>query len=724
MTTQKKTKKEFFLGHEKKTKKEVWHSHQEMQTHNLVLGACGSGKTEALIGLANNAIVQGSGLVFVDATGGVQLYGKILSMARASGREDDVLLINQMTGNRDLNNPQNIKLSHSFNPFERGSSSSLTLLLVSSLEQSGDDAKMWMGRAVSLISSLMMALVFMRDKKEICLDADMIREYLILGNIIKLYKSRLDLPKHAREALRAYLTSLPGFNEENVYEQSNTTLEQHGYLQMQFTRLLSSLSDKYGHILNTQLSEVNFTDVLLNRRIVVVLLAALEKSQDELASLGKFIVGSLKMSMTEQAPPGVLNKSAASSTFMTIFNEYGYYAIKGFAVMPVKARSLGISMTFAGQDLPAFEKTSKEEANSIIANCNTKIFMKMEDPRETYDLFKVAAGDELKKSQKRNTLLDLKDQNPGDAYVILKSTVTQIKMFYPKVEFLKNIRLNQFLQIETPTTENLSDEKIVTHLLAVKPNKEILNNDEFRMPNPFPQSRLKSVTNFFKPATMTLPFTAPTRGLNLAELSLTDGDYAMAKTPHEFCLEHNLLKNSDTEWLSSLYPEKAAAVFASQLGPIWDGYQNLSAINRCLFGLFAAQVAGDRTQVMDALEKISLSATPGEKPDFSAGLALAEKYHDHEKVVNVVSKHAYTYTILYQLLLTARENGILPSAWFIWLRPLNRTLYYALNSAGREVSWAESAGVFSHWKAETVKGESIKTPYVQSAVFALKKALT
>jgi len=43
----------------------------------------------------------------------------------------------------------------------------------------------------------------------------------------------------------------------------------------------------------------------------------------------------------------------------------GYYAVEGFAVVPAQARSLGFSAIFAGQDLPAFQKASKEEALSM-----------------------------------------------------------------------------------------------------------------------------------------------------------------------------------------------------------------------------------------------------------------------------------------------------------------------------------------------------------------------
>ncbi len=40
-----------------------------MRTHVLIFGSTGSGKTEALISLSFNALVQGSGFFYVDGKG-------------------------------------------------------------------------------------------------------------------------------------------------------------------------------------------------------------------------------------------------------------------------------------------------------------------------------------------------------------------------------------------------------------------------------------------------------------------------------------------------------------------------------------------------------------------------------------------------------------------------------------------------------------------------------
>jgi intracellular multiplication protein IcmO len=113
------------------------------------------------------------------------------------------------------------------------------------------------------------------------------------------------------------------------------------------------LADSYGYIFRTNLGEVDFWDVVANRRILVVLLPALEKSPEELANLGKIIVACLKQMMATglgsllegEYKKIIETKPTYSPTpFLCILDEYGYYAVKGAAVMPAQARSLGFCM--------------------------------------------------------------------------------------------------------------------------------------------------------------------------------------------------------------------------------------------------------------------------------------------------------------------------------------------------------------------------------------------
>lgn len=493
-----------FFGNDRKTGEELWFANDDMRTHALIFGSTGSGKTECLVSLAYNALVQGSGFIYVDGKGDNSLYAKVFSMVRSMGREDDLLLINFMTGARDIVGPQERRLSNTLNPFCQGSSSMLTQLVVSLMGSSqggGGDGDMWKGRAIAFVEALMRLLVYMRDDGSVLLDANTIRNYFDLQRLESIVIDKVfprddqesvnieSVPKLVTDPLRNYLNTLPGYNKEKKGKQVSQVLEQHGFITMQLVRSFSSLADTYGHIIRTNLAEVDFKDVVLNRRILVVLLPALEKSPDELSNLGKIIVSSLKAMMAAGLGEDVegdyrdviLRKPTNAPTpYMCILDEYGYYAVQGFAVVPAQARSLGFSAIFAGQDLPAFQKASKEEAASIGANTNIKICMKLEDPTETWDFFTKTAGEayvtkvdsfqtkdgsmtnsymDTKSSsfekRARVDLLDLKEQTEGEAHIFFKSKIVRARMFYANPRPVKRLKINQFLKVEPPADDYL-----------------------------------------------------------------------------------------------------------------------------------------------------------------------------------------------------------------------------------------------------------------------------
>lgn len=489
-----------FFGNDRKSNEEVWFANDDLRTHALIFGSTGSGKTESLVSIAFNALVHASGFIYVDGKGDNSLFAKVFSMARGMGREDDILLVNFMTGARDIIGAQEKRLSNTMNPFCTGSSSMLSQLVVSLMSSSssgGGDGDMWKGRAISFVEALMKILVFMRDRGAILLDANTIRNYFHLEKLEAMTMDNIfprdnaepvslqDVPAVVMEPLKNYVLNLPGYNKERKGKQVSQVLEQHGFITMQLTRTFSSLADTYGHIIRTNLAEVDFKDIVLNRRILVVLLPALEKSPDELANLGKVIIASLKAMMASGLGEDVEGEyrdvierkpTNAPTPFLCILDEYGYYAVQGFAVVPAQARSLGFSAIFAGQDLPAFQKASKEEAASIGANTNIKVCMKLEDPVETWDFFNKTAGeayvtkvDSFKTDENQMTstyldaksasfekrarvdLLDLKEQTSGQAHIFFKSKIIRVSMFYANPKPVKKLRINQFLKVEPPS---------------------------------------------------------------------------------------------------------------------------------------------------------------------------------------------------------------------------------------------------------------------------------
>jgi intracellular multiplication protein IcmO len=516
-----------FFGNDLETNEELWFNNDDMRTHVLIFGSTGSGKTEALVSLAYNSLLQGSGFIYIDGKGDNSLFAKIFSMCRSMGREDDVLLVNFMTGARDIIGPQANRLSNTMNPFSLGSSSMLSQLVISLMPSSGGsgDGDMWKGRAMVFVEALMKVLVYMRDKGHILLDANSIRNYFLLERLEAMVMDKQfirdnqepvdisEVPPLVTEPIYNYLMNLPGYDKSRKGKQVSQVLEQHGFITMQLTQVFGSLADTYGHIIRTNLAEVDFKDVVLNRRILVVLLPALEKSPDELSNLGKVIIASLKAMMAAglgDAVEGTYEElikrkpTNAPSPFVSIMDEYGYYAVKGFAVVPAQARSLGFSAVFAGQDLPAFQKASKEEAASIGANCNIKICMKLEDPTETWEFFSKSAGEAYvtkvdafqtrpedmfntymdtrsSSAEKRSRidLMDLKEQREGEAHIFFKSRIIRAKMFYANPKMIAYMRLNQFAKVESPAEELLMEMEKRREAF-----KEILKHQEYFMQPP------------------------------------------------------------------------------------------------------------------------------------------------------------------------------------------------------------------------------------------------
>jgi intracellular multiplication protein IcmO len=499
-----------YLGNVKDTNEEVWFTNSDARTHCLYLGTTGAGKTEGLKSLVSNALTWGSGFIYVDGKADTDLWSSLSSLVRRFGRDDDLLVLNYMTGNSDTKAPSN-----TMNPFSTGSASYLTNMLVSLMPDAEGDNAMWKERAVSLIGAMMPVMTWKRDNQEVPMSVRTIRDNLSLGNVVKLSRDQA-VPEHLKAGLVGYLDTLPGFvgaafddegrekpaGPDTPMVDTTTPRQQHGYLAMQFTRALQSLGDDYGYIFDTQAADVDMVDVVLNRRVLVVLIPALEKSGDETANLGKIVSATLKGMMGStlgstvegESATVIENKPTHSSTpFMVVFDEVGYYTAQGMAVMAAQARSLGFSLIYSAQDLPAMEKRVKEEARSITANCNIKIFGKLEDPTQTKEFFEKTVGSALVMESSgfqlhggrgtgsyfdnqqaglqirpRASYDALRGFKEGEACIAFGEMVVDTNIFYSNPGHAKAMRVTRFVALPPP------DENIIKHAGAITKVRDLM----------------------------------------------------------------------------------------------------------------------------------------------------------------------------------------------------------------------------------------------------------
>lgn len=463
--------------------------------------------TEALLGFAANAVTWGSGFLFCDGKGDVALFAKVYALCRRFGREDDLLVLNFMTGNQDVGGSTDGKLrSNTLNPFATGSSDTLTQMVVGLMDDAGGDGAMWKGRATAMFTGVMRALTWLRDQHIVDLNVGEIRDHLQLRRIIDLADQAKfpEMPQHIRKSIKSYLSSLPGFQEDKGYKQAQTTLDQHGYLEMQFTKILGSLADVYGHIFKTPYGEIDMADVVLNRRILVVMLPALEKASDEIANLGKIVVATLKGMMggtlgsqIEGNWYGVVEQRPTTSPtpFICILDEVGYYMVDGMDLMSAQARSLGFCLVFAGQDINAMKRINEKVFGSVQGNTNTKIVMRTEDP-DTAKIAIEAAGKAYRAQLKsyegkvgemgksymddlnaqlelidRINPLDLKAQDEGEMHILHKEWLVRAKSFYAAPEGslnrnALNLRANHFITVAKPDPDEIASHQRLPELVS------------------------------------------------------------------------------------------------------------------------------------------------------------------------------------------------------------------------------------------------------------------
>jgi intracellular multiplication protein IcmO len=237
--------------------------------------------------------------------------------------------------------------------------------------------------------------------------------------------------------------------------------------------------------------EVDFRDVVKNRRILLVLLPSLEKSPAELASLGKITLSSLKSAAAvglgldiEGEEKDVLGplptSSARCGPFLIIVDEYAAIVTPGFEMILTQGRGLGLAAIIASQDYAGLLEADRKGAQQIVANTNLKIFMKMADPEKTWELLRSLSGEEpilrttgfslnhgeISSSWQDNLtttvemapvsiLRDLMEQTEGEAHCIYQGQVIRSRLFFANIDIKQALlRIPRMLPMEKLDTRS------------------------------------------------------------------------------------------------------------------------------------------------------------------------------------------------------------------------------------------------------------------------------
>lgn len=477
------------LGRDMATNMVVAQDDDTARQHYLALGTTGSGKSRFMVSMVFCALLYNSGALIIDGKGDTATFWLIYRICRRLDRTDDLLIVNFLNGGKESGgNPSPVtRLSNTNNSWASATSDMITEMLAGMMPGGGGDAEYWRGRARTMVSSLIRLLVDMRSRGEVALGVQTLRDWMPLAKLMELAK-RQDFDDHRKAGLLSYLMDLgiqeADFERFGTPEQQDfapKVVEQHGYLQQQLTQVLGELGDTYRHIFGVNYGEVHWPTVLFKRKIVFVLLPVLEKSPDTISGLGRLVFSGLRTALApalgdklEGTHDYVMSRKIADSDvpMYMFFDEWGNYASIGAAAIVSQVRGLGVSCWFMTQDEPGMRKDEAldREASSIIGNCNTKICMRIEEMKHTYELFQLRGGKaHVNRRQgseyKGNTVSgsyhdsgsttiehidridprDLVSQEAGQAHVTIGDNLLRMQVLYIDPPPMKYARINQWL---------------------------------------------------------------------------------------------------------------------------------------------------------------------------------------------------------------------------------------------------------------------------------------
>ncbi len=231
------------------------------------------------------------------------------------------------------------------------------------------------------------------------------------------------------------------------------------------------------------------------------------------------------------------------------------------------------------------------------------------------------------------------------------------------------------------------------------------------------------------------PQISPVVNLDLMAMDVNKGPWAMAMNPLQFCKAYKLVDvemvgdikaswRAEGKIQATVVEDRANRVFSQQLGPLWEGPDKLPPHIKALFAVFVARAEHEPEVARNYLKKLAISAAKGQI-DYSETEDLLKKYYPKSKPTHLIEKrHAYVSTVMTSMLEVARTDGVLASADFLWLKPVDRRMWQTLNNVGRSVAPCEVAGIYAHWLVEKQLLRPIAVPMVEQATKALVYAMS
>lgn len=241
----------------------------------------------------------------------------------------------------------------------------------------------------------------------------------------------------------------------------------------------------------------------------------------------------------------------------------------------------------------------------------------------------------------------------------------------------------------------------------------------------------------------------------LSQDSYDKGLWRIARSPLQLAAENGLLLNEQGEPFAvsdilrnglghkdmpaygraRLDKDATRALLRMQLAPSESVFSPfaLTPLRKALAASFMAYAEGEKNECVQLLNELSVAYTEkgnvGSCPlldDAKFQESVSTLFMKHEDVLNegaLLMHTSYELPWFMALLTRARKKGVLATSQFLFVRPLDRPLWYALNQCGGRASWAEAVATWAHYVAEEKAGKTLSEPQIEGAVTSLARDL-
>lgn len=311
----------------------------------LITGGTGAGLTETLITIADQYIKNKEGVIYVDAKGDSVLYAKFYASTIEHQRTDDLYCLNLMISSREVFAPEaNIK-----NKEKRGH----TIDPINPMKDCPEYFDQFFGRLGIVIYSILNEI----HQKNQLMDIESLESILMLSNLIAWQRNQT----FTNNEISNYLIELGlSLNEENDEEDFRQALEKHAQISYQGHQVVQQLKE-YSEVFKLDCS-IDMEKIFLERKILLVLVPALEKSVEELQQVVRLITYQIKHIDDKY-------KKYRTHFQNIILNEFDYYA---YDFKTSDIRTSPNNYIFASQGYNDYNDISQY----VLNNVNTTVWMK------------------------------------------------------------------------------------------------------------------------------------------------------------------------------------------------------------------------------------------------------------------------------------------------------------------------------------------------------------